>query len=98
MKLTVALPAATYVLRIVATPTAEQITALQPMTAAIARSARCAQCARLYAALTIVRRCLQVDELHALGPDERRLVSDGGGATLFLSRQENEDKLRMKCS
>lgn len=92
MKLTVALPAATYVLRIVATPTAEQITALQPMTAAIARSACCAQCARLYAALTIVGRCLQVDELHALGPDERRLVSDGG-ATLFLSRE----KERMKC-
>lgn len=89
MKLTVALPAATYVLRIVATPTAEQITTLQPMTAAIARSARCAQCARLYAALAIVGRCLQVDELHALGPDERRFVSDGG-ATLFLSSEGGE--------
>lgn len=89
MKLTVALPAATYVLRIVATPTAEQITTLQSMTAAIARSARCAQCARLYAALAIVGRCLQVDELHALGPDERRFVSDGG-ATLFLSSEGEE--------
>jgi len=78
---------AAYVLGIVATPTAEEITALGSVASAIALSTRCSQCASLNTALTIVGRCLQVDELHAFGPTPQLfltwLLTCGNG--MFLS-------------
>lgn len=55
------------------------------MTGAIAGPAGCAQRSQLHATLTIVGRCLQIDELHAFGPNQRSFLCRSG-ATVLLSR------------